>query len=84
MLMKIRRFGCKRQEVTGNWRTLHSEEPHDLHSLSNVVLVIIKEDKMGSTCGMSGGEEKCIWGIMKIRDHLDGDRRIILKWILNG
>jgi hypothetical protein len=60
-VIKIRRFGHKREELTGDWRKLHSEEPCDLYCLSNV-LVIIKEDEMGSACGMYGGEEKCIQG----------------------
>jgi len=37
MLRKI--FGPKRDEVTGEWRTLHSEEI-DLDSSPNIILVI--------------------------------------------
>jgi hypothetical protein len=33
-------FGPKRDEVTGEWRKLHTEELHDLHSSPNIVQVI--------------------------------------------
>jgi len=35
----------KRDEVTGEWRTLHNEELRDLHSLPNIVRVV-KSRKM--------------------------------------
>jgi hypothetical protein len=33
-------FGPKRDEVTGEWRKLHSAELNDLYSLLNIVLVV--------------------------------------------
>ena len=33
-------FGPKRDEVTGEWRTLHTEELSDLYSLPNIVRVV--------------------------------------------
>jgi hypothetical protein len=33
-------FGNKRDEVTGEWRKLHNEEPIDLYSLPNIVRVV--------------------------------------------
>jgi hypothetical protein len=36
----LRIFGPKRDEVTGVWRKLHSEELNDLHSSSNMVRLI--------------------------------------------
>jgi len=33
-------FGLKRDEVTGEWRKLHSEELRDLYSLPNIVRVV--------------------------------------------
>jgi hypothetical protein len=32
--------GPKRDEVTGEWRTLHNEELNDLYSLPNIVRVV--------------------------------------------
>jgi hypothetical protein len=32
-------FGLKREEVTGEWRKLHTEELNDLFSSSNIVRV---------------------------------------------
>jgi hypothetical protein len=33
-------FGPKRDEVTGEWRKLHSEEQNNLYSLPNIVRVV--------------------------------------------
>jgi len=33
-------FGPKREDVTGEWRKLHTEELNDLYSLLNIVRVI--------------------------------------------
>jgi len=33
-------YGPKREEVIGDWRKLHDEEPHDLYSVSNSILVM--------------------------------------------
>ena len=33
-------FGPKRDEVTGEWKTLHNEEVSDLYSLPNIVRVV--------------------------------------------
>jgi hypothetical protein len=30
-------FGPKREEVTGEWRKLHSDELHNLHSSPNII-----------------------------------------------
>ena len=39
--MVLRRiFGPRRDEVTGEWRRLHNEEPNDLYSSPNIVRVI--------------------------------------------
>jgi hypothetical protein len=33
-------FGPKRDEVTGGWRKLHSEELHNLYSSPNIIRMI--------------------------------------------
>jgi hypothetical protein len=33
-------FGAKRDEVTGEWKKLHNEEPPDVYSSRNIVRVI--------------------------------------------
>ena len=50
-------FGPKRDEVTGEWRTLHNEELRDLYSLPNIVQVV-KSRRMrwaGHVARMGGG-----------------------------
>jgi hypothetical protein len=36
----MRAFEPKTNEVTGEWRKLHNEEPNDLYSLPNIVRVV--------------------------------------------
>jgi hypothetical protein len=52
-------FGPKREEVTRHWRILHKEELHYLYiSLCTYYSGDqLKEDKMGGSCCMWGGEE---------------------------
>jgi PAS domain-containing protein len=33
-------FGSKREEVEGSWRTLHSEELHNLYDSPNIIRTI--------------------------------------------
>jgi hypothetical protein len=33
-------FGLKRDEMTGEWRKLHNEELHDLHSSPSIIRMI--------------------------------------------
>jgi hypothetical protein len=61
VLRKI--FGPKRDEVTGEWRKLHSEYLNDLYS-SHIFVRVIKSRKMrwaGHVAWM-GGEVRCIRG----------------------
>lgn len=58
MLKKL--FGPKEEKVAGYWKKFHYEEPYDLDSSLNIILVI-KQMRMrwvGHVAYM-GGEEKC-------------------------
>jgi len=44
--MVLKRFGPRREEVTGEWRRLHNEELNDLYCSPNIVRVI-KSRSMG-------------------------------------
>jgi hypothetical protein len=58
--MVLRRiFRLKREDVTGDWRRLHSEELHKLYASQNIIRVI-KSRKMSGACSTYGGDEKCI------------------------
>ena len=52
-------FGCKLEEVTGNWRKLHSEELVGLIKYYSGDQ--IEENAIGVAC-RCGGHEKCIQG----------------------
>ena len=55
MLRRI--FGLKREEVTGEWRKLHNEEPDELYSSLNIVRVIKSKRirQAGHVARMGGG-----------------------------
>jgi len=63
--MVMRRiFGPRREEVTGEWRRLHNEEPNDLYSSSNIVQ-LIKSKRMswaGHVARM--GEERGVYRVL--------------------
>jgi len=56
-------FGPKRDEVTGEWRKLHSEELNGLFSSPNIIWVIKSIVKWAGYIARVGGEERCIQGL---------------------
>ena len=81
-------FGPRTDEVTGEWRKLHNEELHDLHSSPNIVQVIKSRRVRWAGHVVRMGEERgCIgswWGNRREGDHrgdLGVDGWIILGWI---
>ena len=53
----------KSDEVTGEWRKLHSEELNDLYSSHNIVWVIkLRRMRWARQVAGVGGEERCIEG----------------------
>jgi hypothetical protein len=50
----LRIFGPKRDEVTGQWRKLHSEELHDLYSTHYCAGDKIGTNEMGAACSPYG------------------------------
>ena len=52
-------FGSKSDEVTGEWRKLHSEELNDLYCCSGDK---IEKNEMGRACSTYWGEHRCIQG----------------------
>jgi hypothetical protein len=55
-------FGPKR-EVDRSWRKLQNDELHSLYSSLNIVRVIkARRLRWAGTCGMHGGEERCLQG----------------------
>ena len=79
-------FGPNRDEVTGEWRKLHSEELDDLYCSHNTVRVIKSSTVRwaGHVARMGEGRRGFRWGNMREKDHLGDagiDGRIILRWI---
>ena len=74
--MVLRRFGPRRDEVTGEWRRLHNEELNYLYSSPNIVRVI-KSRRMrwaGHVARM--GEERVVYRDLllhvSVYDHHQG------------
>jgi hypothetical protein len=70
--------GPKRDEVTGEWRKLHTEELHDLYFSPNTTRVI-RSRRMRWAVHVGFW-----WGNLRKRDHFEGadlDGRVILRWI---
>jgi hypothetical protein len=71
VLRKI--FGPKKDEVTGEWRKLHSEKLHDFYSLPSIIR-IIKSRRMRWTghvarMGRRGTRIDYWWESQRERDH---------------
>jgi hypothetical protein len=82
-------FGPKRDEVTGEWRKLHSEELHNMYSSPDIIRQI-KSRRMrwaGHVARMGEGKNctRFWWERTKEKDHLKDkgvDGRMGLEWIL--
>jgi hypothetical protein len=52
-------MGPKRDEVTGGWKKLHSEELHNLYSSPNIIRVFkSKRMEIGEACNVYGVSRK--------------------------
>jgi hypothetical protein len=57
-------FGPRRDEVTGEWRKLHNEELHDLHSSPSIIRITMARRLRctGHVARMGRrGTRKCCW-----------------------
>jgi GH43 family beta-xylosidase len=54
--------GPKRDEVTADWRKLHSGELHDLFFSPNIRAIKFKKNEVSGACGVCGGKKRCIQG----------------------
>jgi hypothetical protein len=55
-------FGTKRDEVTGKWRTVHSEELNDMYSSPNIFRVIKSRRMRLAGHVVRIGDEWCMQG----------------------
>jgi hypothetical protein len=49
-----RTFRPKSYEMVLGWRKLHNKELHSLYSLTNIIIMHVKEDGMGRAWGRRG------------------------------
>jgi hypothetical protein len=66
-------FGSRRDDVTGDWRKLHNEELHNLHSSPNLIRMI-KSKRMRwaehvARMGETRNDTGYWWQSQKERDH---------------
>jgi len=81
------RFGPKSDEVTGEWRKLHSEELNGLYSTPNTFRVI--KSRIGGAghvqvWGRGEVHTEFWWGNLRKRGHLEDpsvNGKIMLIWI---
>jgi hypothetical protein len=64
VLRRVRVFGPKRDEVTGEWRKLHNEELDDLYFLPNIVLVIKSRRVRWEGHVARMGEQRCVQRVL--------------------
>jgi hypothetical protein len=53
-------FVPKRDEVTGEWRRLQTEELYALYTSTNTIRVIKSRIVMSRACSTYGGDERCV------------------------
>jgi hypothetical protein len=57
-----KKFGPKRDEVTGEWRRLHNKELYALYYSPNIIRVITSIRQMGGAYSTYGIEQRCMEG----------------------
>ena len=57
-------FGPKRDEITGEWRKLHKEEPNDLYSSPNIIRVIKSIRNTWTGHVLRNGERRGAYGVL--------------------
>jgi hypothetical protein len=82
-------FGPNRDEVTGGWRKLHSEELHNLYSSPDIIRQVkSRRMRWARHVARMGEERKCtrlLWESPKERDHLEDQDiggKMGSEWIL--
>jgi hypothetical protein len=85
-----RRLGPTRDEVTGKWRKLHSEELNALYSSPNIVRVITSRKIRWAGHVARMGERRDVYRVLegnqRERNYLEDpgvDGRIIVRWIFS-
>jgi hypothetical protein len=71
-----RTFGCKRNEVIGDWRKYHIGKLRDLYYTINIIKT--KKSEMGVACSTYGREESSVKSLVgNLRLRLLGKSRYV-------
>jgi PAS domain-containing protein len=69
-------FGSKRDELTGEWRELHNEEPHDLYSTRYSAGDKIEKNELGGACSAYG-----VWrGVYRVLVGKPEGKRLLWRY----
>jgi hypothetical protein len=71
----------KWDEIIGGWRKQHNKELHNLCLSTNIIRMIkIKENEIGRSCSMHGGEAECILDFGEEARRKETTRRPQHRW----
>lgn len=73
-------FGLKREQVKGDWRKLHKEEPHDLQVHISHQIMSGRSNRRGCGARYVGSMENKRNGYMVLVGKLEGTRSLGVPW----
>jgi hypothetical protein len=75
-----RTFKPKTDEVTGDWRNIHTEELYSLYSSPNIRMIKIKEYEICEACSMHGRSKRCVHNFIGKPEERKSHMKPRCKW----